>query len=49
MSRGPSDLAAVQWLVYPFGIAVTGLLIYIIVYLVQLTRRHPPSINAGDE
>ena len=50
MSQGPKDLATVQWLVYPFGGALTILLAYIVVYLAQLSRRKPPLREiAGDD
>lgn len=48
MSEGPGNLGAVQWLVYPFAGALAALLIYIVVYLAQLTRRRAPS-PSGDE
>jgi hypothetical protein len=49
MSRGPGDLAAVRWVVYPFGSALAILLVYIVVYLAQLIRRKPPPIGAGGD
>jgi hypothetical protein len=45
MSQGPKDLAAVRWLVYPFGGALAILLAYIVVYLAQLSRRKPPLVE----
>jgi hypothetical protein len=44
MSRGVSQLAKVQWLVYPFGGALVTLLAYIVVYLAQLGSRRPPVL-----
>jgi hypothetical protein len=38
MSLGPSDLAGVRWLIYPFATSLVGLIVYIILYLVHLTR-----------
>ena len=50
MSDGPTNLASVRWLVYPFGGALAILLAYIVVYLVQSNRREPPlhKIPGGD-
>ncbi len=49
MSRGPDDLARVRWLFYPFAGALAALIIYITVYLVQLTRRKPaPAAATAD-
>jgi hypothetical protein len=47
MSRGPADLASVRWLVYPFVGALAALILYIVVYLAQLTNRKPPTVSAG--
>ena len=50
MGQGPKDLATVRWLVYPFGGALAILLTYIVVYLVQLSRRKSPLLDiAGDD
>lgn len=50
MSRGPTDLARVRWLVYPFGAALLTLLGYIVVYLLQITRRKLPPVDiAADD
>jgi len=38
MSQGPHDLAPVRWVFYPFAGSLAALIIYIVVYLVQLTR-----------
>lgn len=49
MSQGPADLGAVRWLVYPFGGALAVLLVYVVVYLAQLSRRKPPPIGTGGD
>jgi hypothetical protein len=49
MSQGPKNLATVQWLIYPFGAALTILLVYIVVYLVQLGRRKPPLLEITED
>ena len=38
MSRGPDDLARVSWLLYPFLAGLAVLIVYIVLYLVHLTR-----------
>jgi hypothetical protein len=38
MSQGPHDLNRVRWVFYPFAGSLAALIIYIVVYLVQLTR-----------
>ena len=37
MGQGPKDLASVRWLFWLFAVALTALLGYIVLYLVQLT------------
>lgn len=50
MSQGPKDVAAVRWLIYPFGGALAVLLAYIVVYLAQLSRRKLPLLEiTGDD
>ena len=43
MSRGPENLAAVQWVAWPFSVALAALLGYIVIYLRQLTRKDPAT------
>ena len=38
MVTGPRDLAQVRWVLYPFITSLVGLLGYIVLYLIQLTR-----------
>jgi hypothetical protein len=38
MATGPRDLAPVRWVLYPFIGSLVALIVYIVVYLVQLTR-----------
>ena len=41
MSQGPHDLAPVRWVFYPFALSLAALIVYIVVYLIQLTRNKP--------
>jgi len=41
MSDGPRNLAPVHWVRYPFLASLAALIVYIVVYLAQLTRRTP--------
>jgi hypothetical protein len=41
MSYGPKDLASVNWIFWPFAVGLALLIGYIVVYLLQLTRRKP--------
>lgn len=41
MATGPRDLAPVRWVFYPFIGSLALLIGYIVVYLVQLTRKKP--------
>ena len=38
MVTGPRDLAQVRWVLYPFITSLVGLIGYIVLYLIQLTR-----------
>jgi hypothetical protein len=38
MAEGPHDLVRVRWVFYPFAGSLAALIIYIVIYLVQLTR-----------
>ena len=44
MSRGPSDLGHVSWIFYPFAADLAALVVYIIVYLAQLTGAPQSSL-----
>lgn len=48
MSQGPRDLAAVRWVFYPFALSLAALIIYIVVYLAQLTlnKHDQPTASA---
>jgi hypothetical protein len=46
MATGPRDLAAVRWVLYPFLLSLAALIVYIVVYLVQLTRNEPDQPTA---
>lgn len=48
MVYGPPDLSRVRWVLYPFTGGLAALLVYIVLYLVQLTRRRTSGRNAGD-
>ena len=48
MSGGPTDIAQVRWLIYPFLAALAGLISYIVVYLAQLTRKRRPQVFIAD-
>lgn len=48
MSSGPDDLGQVSWIFYLFAAGLAALIIYIIVYLVQLTRTTQDSLPPGD-
>lgn len=47
MATGPRDLAAVRWVLYPFTTSLAALVGYIVVYLVQLTRKKPDRPTAS--
>jgi hypothetical protein len=47
MATGPRDLAAVRWVLYPFIVSLAALVGYIVVYLVQLTRKKPDQPTAS--
>jgi hypothetical protein len=46
MASGPHDLASVRWVFYPFIGSLALLIGYIVVYLVQLTRKKPDQATA---
>jgi hypothetical protein len=48
MSQEPHDLAPVRWVFYPFAGSLAALIIYIVVYLVQLTRADQREISHPD-
>jgi hypothetical protein len=37
MAEGPHDLARVRWVFYPFAVSLAALIVYIVIYLIQLT------------
>ena len=48
MSLGPSDLGGVRWLIYPFAGSLLMLIVYIVLYLMHLTRAgNQPQPEAG--
>ena len=49
MSRGPTDLAKVRWLVWLFLGALLALLIYVIAYLATITHRSRPDRHGGPQ
>lgn len=49
MSTGPTDLASVRWFVWPFCIVLAGLIIYVVVYMLSLSRRQLPSVGGTAE
>jgi hypothetical protein len=46
MSQGVKHLSSVQWMFWPFTAALAVLVLYIVVYLAQLTRR---EVTAGSD
>jgi hypothetical protein len=49
MSTGPADLTSVRWFVWPFCGVLAGLIIYVVMYLRNLSHRQPPTTPcAGD-
>lgn len=49
MSTGPTTLTQVHWLIYPFTTALGVLLVYIVIYLWQLTSRNTPAPPIGQD
>lgn len=47
MAFGPTDLARVRWVFYPFAGGLAALMIYIVLYLVQLTRRRSADLSSS--
>lgn len=47
MATGPHGLAPVRWVLYPFLLSLAALIGYIVVYLVQLTRKKPDQPAAS--
>jgi len=45
MSQGPTDLARVHWLLWPFAAALVILVVYVVAYLASISRRKPPPID----
>jgi hypothetical protein len=45
MSQGPTDLAQVRWVVWPFMAALLILIVYVVVYLATITRRKSPLVT----
>ena len=43
LSTGPTDLASVRWFIWPFCAVLTALILYVVVYLINLSRRQLPG------
>lgn len=49
MSTGPANLNSVRWFVWPFCGVLAASIIYVVVYLRNLSHRQPPTTpDAGD-
>jgi hypothetical protein len=46
MSTGPTGLASVRWFIWPFSVVLAALIIYVVVYLFNLSRRQLPTVGA---
>lgn len=49
MSTGPANLASVRWFVWPFCVVLAALIIYVVMYLWNLSHRQlPPRPDVAD-
>jgi hypothetical protein len=48
ISYGPTDLSHVRWTFYPFAIGLGALLVYIVWYLIDLTRKRQQTPDVED-
>ena len=49
MSTSPADLASVRWFIWPFCVVLAVLIIYVVVYLFNLSRRQLPTVGGTTE